>query len=662
MAAEPASGPDPGSEGPDPAETRWSGVAAILALGLLGGILTWWTLQDGAYFGVVMYPGVALLCAGLIILVVTAPWRASLALSGPARLALLSLLGLAVWSLLSAFWSPTPDIAVEDAQRIVGYALFFGLGIWGCTLLGRRMELAVLPVVGAAGIVAVITLVELAGASVPVPFLEEDGTLQHPLAYRNANAAFFLIALWPALALAGSSRVHGAVRVGSLVTATACVELAILSQSRGSLPALIVALVVYLVTAKDRLNALMWFVLAVLPASLSILDASAMFDAAKGAGGVEKAVSEMNAAGTSGLLMLAVAAVIAFVAMKLEPRVRVSPRQAGLVLAAIAVVATVGVIAKVGNPVSWTADRAEEFCAGEADLSDETNRLTFRTGSNRCAIWSVALDVAADDPLFGEGGGGFQFRYNRERDQVSQLARDAHSVELEMLSELGIVGLALFAAAIIGAYTGAIRARRLGPSSAQLSCGALAGATYWLVHASADWFWPYPAVTAPAFLLLGAAVAPALLMPDREVQRGPRRLIVVGAAVVALSVIPPFLSERLVERSLDTFRVNTEQAYDDLALARDLNPLSDLPALTEGSIALALDDDKRAIAAFREAIRERPEEYVGHFFLALILAKKDPEQARTELAVVAELNPLEQRIEELERRIEASERRLERRR
>ncbi len=555
MAAEPAPRPDLSSGGGGPARSPWNAVAAILALGLLGATFTWWALVDGAYFATVMYPGVALLCIGLIILVTTAPWRASLAMSGPARLALLSLLGLAFWSLLSAFWSPTPDIAVEDAQRIVGYALVFGLGIWGCTLLGRRMELAVLPVVGAAAIVALITLIQLATAGVPVPFLEEDGTLQHPLAYRNANAAFFLVALWPALALAGSPRVHGAVRVGSFVTATACIELAILSQSRGSIPALAVALVVYLATSKDRLNALMWFVLAVLPASFSVLDASAMFDAAKGAGGVEKAVGEMNAAGSSGLLRLAVAAVIGVAAMKLEPRVRVSPKTAVLVLAAVAAVAAVAVVVKVGNPVSWTADRAEEFCAGEADLSDETNRLTFRTGSNRCAIWSVALDVATDDPVFGEGGGGFQFRYNRDRDQVSQLARDAHSVELEMLSELGIVGLALFVAAVIGAYAGAVRARRLGPSSAQLSCGALAGATYWLVHASADWFWPYPAVTAPAFALLGAAVAPALLMPDRETSPRSRRLLIVGTAIVALSVVPPFLSDRLVERSLDTFRV-----------------------------------------------------------------------------------------------------------
>ena len=606
-----------------------------------------------------MYPGVALLAVTLILLLTTAPWRASFAASGPARIALISLVALAIWSLLSALWSPTPDIAVEDAQRIGGYTLAFVLAAWGCTLLGRRMELSMLTVAGAAGVVAVITLIQLASASEPLPFLEGDGTLQHPLAYRNANAAFFLIGLWPALCLAGSPRVHAAVRVGSFVTATACLELAILSQSRGSILAVAAALLVYVLTARDRLPALAWFVLAAIPASLTIADANALFDAGRAGTNLKGAVDELNTAGTSGLLRLAIAAVIGLIAVKLEPRIRVSPKLGGIVVAAVVLVAGIAFVAKVGDPVNWASERAEDFCKGEADLSQETNRLTFQTGSNRCEIWRVALDVTADDPVFGEGGGGFQFRYNRERDDPDQLARDAHSVELEMLSELGVVGFALFCMAIAGAFWGAIRVRKLGPSAAQLSCGALAAGTYWLVHASADWFWPYPAVTAPALALLGAAIAPGLLMPERMSRPKSRRLVIAAAAVFAVSVVPPFLSERLVERSLDTFRADTDQAYEDLELARDLNPLTDMPALTEGSIALALDDRERAIDAFREAIRKRPEEYVGHFFLALILASEDPEKARSELAVVTELNPLEARIEELERRINAGERRLD---
>ena len=48
---------------------------------------------------------------------------------------------------------------------------------------------------------------------------------------------------------------------------------------------------------------------------------------------------------------------------------------------------------------------------------------------------------------------------------------------------------------------------------------------------------------------------------------------------------------------------------------------------------------------------------MGHFFLALMYAKSDPERARTELAAVAELNPLEPRIEEIREQIDRAERR-----
>lgn len=654
MAADPTAG-----QGASPAaipEQRWTAIAAVLALSLVGGTLTWWVLKDGAYFGSVMYPGLGLLAAGMVVLMATAPWRASLAVSGPARLALFSLLGLGLWSLASALWSPTPDIAVEDAQRIVGYGLFFAMGIWGCALLGRRMELSVLPVVGAALIAAVVALAAMALANGPLPFLEEDGTLQYPLGYRNANAAFFLVALWPSLALAGSPRVARAIRVGAFVTATSCIQFALLSQSRGAIAGVLVALIVYVLFSPNRLNALAWLLLAAAPAAFAVLDAQSLFDAAKGEGGVKNAVDELNSAGLWGLIRMAIAAVICLVAIRFDPLVNFSRRVENRILIGGVVVLALAFIAVAGNPVTWVEDRASEFSEGEADLSESTSRLTFNAGSNRSEIWRVALDVSGDDPLFGQGGGGFQFRFTQDRDDPGQLARDAHSVELEVLTELGVVGLVLFLAAMAGAFAGAVRARKLGPSAAQLSCGVLGGGAYWFTHASIDWFWPYPAVTAAAFVLFGAAVAPTLLMPERASRPAGRRVVMALIAVFAITLIPPFVSKKLIDNAVETFAADPQQAYDNLELAKDLNPLTDVPALREGSIAFAQGDRERAIDAYREAVRKRPEEYAGHFFLALLYAKSDPDQARTELAVVAELNPLEPRIDEIRERIDKAER------
>lgn len=641
--------------------TNASTLAATLGLALLGGTFTWWALKFGAYFGTVMYPGVTLLGIGSAVLVFAAPWRASLALSARTRIALIGLVALATWSALSALWSPTPDIAVEDAQRMIGYALCFGLGIWTCVLLEHRMELSVLPVVVAAGLVALVTLITLAVASGPGNLLDEDGgTLQYPLGYRNANAAFFLIAFWPAVCLASSAGVARAVRIGAFVTATGCFEVAILCQSRGTILAFAVGAIVLLISSPARVVTLTRMT-AVLPAIPCFFAASALFQTVSENPGFGQVTDEINIAGILGLAGLAVSLVLSLfvVGFVRSPKRPVwATRNRLRALLAAGLLAIVGLLALQAHAIGeGVSDKADEFLSGGADLRGESNRFALNAGSGRVEIWRVAIGVAETDPVFGDGGGGFQFRHNREREDPNQLARDAHSVELEMFSELGGVGVALFATVIIAAFAAAVRTRKLGPSAAMLASGALAAGAYWLVHASIDWFWPYPAVTAPVFALLGAAAAPTLLMPRRTGRPRGRRALLALIVVFTLTLVPPFVSQSLVERSFETFRSDAGGTYRDLDLARNLNPLSDAPALTEGSIALALEDEERAIDAFREATRVRPEEYVGHFFLALLYTEAgDPEAARAELAQVEELNPLEQRIGKIRKGIEAAER------
>src|SRR5215212_9684480 len=103
--------------------------SAIVALILLSVAWAWWSWKEGAYFVTVLFPGIWLLCAGAGLLAYAAPWRARLELSPLARWALLSLVALAVWTALSALWSPAPDVAIRDGQRVLMYALAFGLGI-----------------------------------------------------------------------------------------------------------------------------------------------------------------------------------------------------------------------------------------------------------------------------------------------------------------------------------------------------------------------------------------------------------------------------------------------------------------------------------------------------------------------------------------------------
>jgi len=647
-----------------PAGSRRVEPAALLLLAVLAIVWSWWAAKDGAFFGTVLLPGTVLLCATTVVLAWAAPWRGRLRPSWPATIALASLAGLGAWAALSALWSPTPDVAVGDGQRILTYALAFGLGIWLCNLLVGRLHLALVPLAVAGAFAGIIAVVGLLTGDHVGRYLEADGTLEFPLGYRNANAAFFAIALWPALGLASRRASAWPVRAAALATATLCLELAMLSQSRGSLPAGAAALCVYLLFSEDRARRLGWLVLAVLPALLILPSLVDLYRAANADAPLHSALGELRGAGRAVALTCAGSLAIGAGAALLGKAVPASPRRveianhaalAGLLAAVLA--GSIAFVAVVGSPVDWIDKRVTQLGSGQdASLSGQSNRFSsLNAATTRPAIWRVALLDAREHPLLGEGGGGFLYSYLRERDQNSPISvRDAHSVELENLSQFGVPGLLLFAGAIAAAGFGAMRARRLGAEPAWLSIIALTAGAYCLAHASLDWFWPYPAVTAPVLALLGSACAPALRIAGDAPHAHGRRWLTAGAVVLAISAVPPYLSHRYVNDAYDEWRSDPSRAYDDLDRARALNPLSADPVLAEGAIARANGDRARAIAAFRRAAKKLPEEWASHYNLAELYARSSPRLARRELAIAKRQNPYDPEVLALEERFAAS--------
>jgi O-antigen ligase len=635
--------------------------AALIPLAVLTVIWCWWGAKDGGFFGTVLLPGTIALCAGLVLLLATAPWRGDLRLPRAAAVALWALVGLGAWNALSAIWSPAPDVAIADAQRVLAYTIALGLGIWLCDLLGPRTELSLVPLAAAgtfAGAVATIAL--LAGDDLRT-YLEPDGTLQFPLGYRNANAAFFLIAVWPAIGLAAYRKLDWRLRALALGAATLCLDLGLLGQSRGSILAMGAALAVYLAASPRRARALLWLVLAALPA-LGVVPALVdLYDAANEAGPLGSAIGEMRDAGRAVVFTTAVAVAVGAAAALSERRVpeREGPSATAdrVVIGGLAVAVLAGAVAfvaVVGDPVDWLGQRAAEFRSGESpSAAGRATRFSLNAGSGRSELWRVALVEAGEDPLLGDGAGGYRYSYLQERRAAGFPAvRDAHSVELENLSELGAPGLALFLCAVGGAGAGAVRARRAGPAAASLSAIALTAGAYWLVHASLDWFWPYPAITAPVLALVGSACAPGLRVA-RVAAPGPgRRWLVAAAAVLALSTIGPFLSERYTDSAYSKWRSDPADAYDDLDAARRLNPLSVDPLLAEGAIARSAGDRERAIDAFGDAADERPEEWAPYYFLAQLHRGDNPRLARREAALAQERDPFNAQVKALQRRLE----------
>ncbi len=116
-------------------------------------------------------------------------------------------------------------------------------------------------------------------------------------------------------------------------------------------------------------------------------------------------------------------------------------------------------------------------------------------GGDRPWYWYVAWQEVADAPLVGKGAGTFELAW-LEHQPIPVAVRDAHSLYLELLAELGLVGLALlglaFAPPLLAAFRG-------------VSAAATGGYVAFLVHAALDWDWELPAVTL-AGLLCGAAL------------------------------------------------------------------------------------------------------------------------------------------------------------
>ncbi len=623
--------------------------AATAAAGLLATVLTalgiWWPLAQGAYFPVVYLPGAVLLYATLAVLLITAPLPISR--RGAHVVAIAALTGLAIWTAISIAWTPARDLALEDAQRTLIYPAAFFAGLWLSTLLRRQPALAVAPFLIAVTVVTLATVVAVISANSAASVLDVEETLFFPFDYRNANAAFFVVSALVMVAVVGRRPGPVALRAGAASVGVACLCLAILSQSRGSLIAAAVGVLVLLATSRERWSTLVGLLIVCAPALVllpQLLDPFAAEDR-------QLAFSELQQVGRlipfAALAGAVVAALFGLVQGKLPQRLpsertgRRRARNALASLALLAVLATAGVLAIGGVP-----DLSDN------DSADPGNRFTYTGDLNRSNFWEVALEQFKENPLAGEGSGSFRTRYALDR-TTAELPRDAHSLEFETLGELGLVGLGLLLIGTFAVGVGVIKSRSHGPDEAFLASAALAATAAWITQGSVDWFTSIPGLTAPVLGLLGVAAGPAAYSRSRRLSLRVRLLPVLALILVLAALIPHFISERLTFDSARGWRDDPQAALDALQRAADLNPLADAPLLVEAEIARQVDQPERALVALAEAERRQPSEWLIPYQQARLLAKENPDAARERLRRALDLNPLEPDLAELRRRLQS---------
>lgn len=418
------------------------------------------------------------------------------------------------FSFLSALWAAAPAEALEGANRTLLYLLVFAL--FACR--PQQAGSAALLLGGwVLAMVALAAYVLLRLDTATGPGLHElmyAGRLSFPSSYVNANAALWLMAFWPAVLLARSAPLHALVRGMLAGGAVLLAETALLSQSRGSLLAMAVMLVLVFTLTRERTRT---FAL-IAPIALGIASAAPAVLAVgdhlrQGMTSphyVHLATAATLIAALVVGLLVGIWAVIETQSVFPESTVR-HVRTAVAFAAWATLLATVAVtLVAVGNPIARVRHSWDSFKDGPRTESPTGGHLALGLASTRYDYYRVALDEFVDHPLLGIGADNFQRQYLRRR-HTTDAPRYPHSVELSVLTYTGLVGALLAVTglgAALSAAAGAARSTIPGdPLATSVAAAALAGFAYWLIHGSVDWFWEIAGLGAPAFALLGLACA-----------------------------------------------------------------------------------------------------------------------------------------------------------
>ena len=462
------------------------GVAAVAVFAV-------WAANDAGYASTTWYPGGLFLLALAVVTVVA---YGGVSLSPSALVAIVFLGAFAAWCALSITWASDKGIAWDGANRTVLYFLVYALFV---SLPWRRESIPFL-LVGFSLAVLAIGLVALARSAGDPSAYFMKGRFSAPAGYPNAACALYLLAFWPVAYAAVRRELPVVVRGGLMAAAAALVELALLCQSRGSLFAVPIAIVAYLLIVPGRLRAaigLAFVALTVLSVRTRLLD---VFEPIRDGQGSRAAVHRALAA--IGISCAAAFAVWSLVSL-LDRRVDLGARTvrtanlAGLTLAGAALVAGLVFVGTSSDRIdrSW-----HNFKAGYPTQTTSSH-FSLGLGSNRYDFWRVAVLEFRHHPLQGVGVDNFAQDYILER-RSGEEPLYPHSLELRVLGQTGVIGTLLFAGFLVAAVLSVVKARGTDLAGGLARAG-VAAAAYIAIHGSADWFWEFPALTAPALAWLG---------------------------------------------------------------------------------------------------------------------------------------------------------------
>jgi len=611
---------------------------ALLVAGLVLAAL------EGGFAGSRWYP----VAAFALCLAVVAAATGALGLARdqrPIAVALGAFAVLTAWSYASILWADVPSDALDGSNRMVLYLTVLVLAA-AVPWPAQAARAVFVVVVTGAGLLALATLFASATGAAAAHVLV-DGRLSSPLGYANATASLWLIALWPALALAIDDELAPAWRGAALGAGALLLESALLTQSRGAALTFVVVAVAY-VACSPRRGAVLLALAAVVAAGAAAAQSLLEVREARSAVTAAAALTDARTAIVWTVGGLAVLAAIVLTLAARAPRrrrARIDTRRLGdRVALGLAVAGAAGALVAIGSPVAWVHDRWDEFrSSGYTQVQAGSSRLSGAIGSNRYDFYRVALNEFREHPVTGIGSDNFQVAYLEHR-RADEAPRYPHSLALRILSQLGLVGAAAFAALLAAAAIGVRRAMRSAGRERGTVVAAGAGFLAFLVQAMGDWLWSFPALGIVAFVLLGVALRGGAEREPSTPTVRPRTAALVAATAVAVVAVACFgtlaLSSRLIRSAHSGAAADPAAARTDLKRAARLNPLNADPLVSAAILARRASDAAGARADLDAALGRVPRSWFAHFERGLLAASEnDGAGALAQFAAARALNP-----------------------
>jgi O-Antigen ligase len=571
-------------------------------------------------------------------------------LPGEALAGGVALLGLGAFTALSIAWGDSAEGAFAELDRILIYAGVFALVV----MTTRRGDAARWSDGLALGITAVGLLAlaselfpGLVGPDAPPVFFPGENRLSYPVNYWNGLAILVGIA-FPLLLGAATMKRAAWLRGLALAPIPALTAVIYLASSRGGAAVALLGVACFLLLTGRRIAALA----ATVVAGAGVVGAISVLVARHALADGEIGSSAAAGQGHSAALMLALLALgcgaVYAAWCTVEPRRPIRPGRRAALGLGIAGIAALAVAAVAVNPIQKLNDFKEPPSEQRIAESDFTRaHLLSANGSGRWQLWASAVDEWKEHPVTGDGAGSYEAWWARHG-SLTKFVRDAHSLYLETLAELGLIGFVLLMTAFGAGFVAAGRRVLRTSGDERTTVAALAGALVaFMVGAGIDWMWELTVVSLIGIVSLALLAGPATDPGERQAARSPRLRLAPRAAVAAVCVVAIcaegilLLSHARLEESQSAAARGDSGAAMSAALdARSLQPWAASPYL---QLAL-LSEQGRDLPTARARIGEAIDRDRTDWRLWLVSARLETEngniaQARRDLRRARSLNP-----------------------